>query len=87
MGRDPEYKKIWSMFKGRCVVCQHPGNCIHEIIPRSHGEGTMATENRVVLCDACHDKVHHDGALKWQFRLQEFREERLIAYNIKGKIR
>ena len=57
---DPLDDKILHIFKGRCVVCGRKTVVVHEIVPRSHGESSLAAENRVPLCGIDHDLAHAD---------------------------
>lgn len=52
--------KILFIFKGRCVVCGRKTVVVHEIVPRSHGESSLAAENRVPVCGQHHDIAHAD---------------------------
>lgn len=54
--------KIWEMFHGRCIRCNHPANSIHEIIPRSKRPNNWwEIENMIPLCLECHLWAHNRG--------------------------
>ena len=56
---DEEVKqKVREFFGFRCLLCFKPAWTVHEIIPRSAGKKALEFDNRVVLCNDCHDKVH-----------------------------
>lgn len=56
--------EVIAFFKGRCVICLHPATVTHEIEPRARGKKSMRFENRVALCNDCHDWAHLVGANK-----------------------
>jgi 5-methylcytosine-specific restriction endonuclease McrA len=43
------------------VRCNARAVTIHEIIPRSHGNGTMELDNRIPICATCHEWAHSVG--------------------------
>ncbi|MHA2248675.1 MAG: HNH endonuclease [Candidatus Hodarchaeales archaeon] len=50
------------VFKGRCALNPvHPGQHVHEIIPRSLKKNWWVLGNQVLLCPQCHDKIHRTG--------------------------
>ena len=76
-------KFIRWLFKDRCILCFKAAECIHEIEPRSSGEGSMKWENRVTLCNQCHNmgenSVHHRGNSESEImRLKLARQKYLI---------
>lgn len=72
--------KIVKLFKGRCVRCQRPYNTIHECVPRSQGKAAMEEDNRVPICDKCHDWAHRVGTRVSAPILLKAREKRLEQY-------
>ena len=63
---DPNYAIVWTMYHGRCVLCGQPAVTIHEIKPRSHNIlHWKDVDNRVTICNLCHEKVHKTGWSKW----------------------
>ncbi len=63
---DPNYRKVWEMYQGICVVRGQPAVTIHEIIPRSHNiDHWMDAENRVTVCAECHENIHRTGWSTW----------------------
>lgn len=53
---------IFELQKGKCYCCGKPIRHFHHIIPRSKG-GSDGVENKVGLCEECHD-LHHKGELE-----------------------
>lgn len=74
-------QKIYGMFHGRCVRCNSKAVTIHEIIPRSHGNGTMDIENRVPVCADCHSWAHDVGTKNSIPILQQYRKDILASYD------
>jgi len=65
---------IW-LFRERCVICGERYRVIHEINPRSSGEGSMDWKNRITLCDKCHHTVHHLGTGEQQ--IENLKQQRI----------
>jgi 5-methylcytosine-specific restriction endonuclease McrA len=54
--------KIWEMFHGQCVRCNHLANSVHEIIPRSKRPNDWwELDNMILLCLECHQWSHNRG--------------------------
>jgi 5-methylcytosine-specific restriction endonuclease McrA len=79
---DPLDDKILFIFKGRCVVCGRRTIVVHEIVPRSHGESSLAAENRVPLCGTDHDLAHADTTYSIP-NLQYYRSKTLKNLGLK----
>lgn len=69
-----------NLFKGRCVKCQRDFSAIHECVPRSQGKSSMELDNRVPLCNNCHDWAHRVGTKVSAPILLELRIKRLKQY-------
>lgn len=54
-------QKIWDYYDGRCVVCGEQAVTIHEISPKSLNPRWREFDNRVPLCNECHDWAHSIG--------------------------
>lgn len=74
------------LFRGRCLVNPaHAGVTIHEIYPRSQRPKMwMKTENRVLLCNECHDTIHREGSALWITKLTQLRKEWIEKYGSRG---
>jgi len=77
---DKDRDEILALFHSRCGMCGKPSIVIHEIIPLSHGRVAMSKENRIVLCNTCHDWAHRVGTNISIRILQQKREEYLTRY-------
>jgi 5-methylcytosine-specific restriction endonuclease McrA len=77
---DKDRDEILDLFHFRCGVCGRPSNMIHEIIPLSHGRVSMSKDNRIVLCNICHDWAHKTGSNISIPMLQQKRGEYLTRY-------
>lgn len=56
--------RVLEVFNHKCAMpnCYRAAVVCHEIIPRSRGKKALAFENRIALCNECHDNEHHLGA-------------------------
>ena len=71
---------IFKAFGGRCGRCiVNPAVCIHEIEPKSLCHDWQVFENRIPLCNECHEIVHKDGATN---HIEELRAARLVALSL-----
>ena len=50
--------QILQIFDGRCIRCGRRTAVVHEIVPKSHGDEYLAADNRVTLCNSCHEWAH-----------------------------
>lgn len=73
-------EKIIKIYKNRCIRCRRVSNTIHEKVPKSLNPNWDTLENRVVLCDECHELVHSQGAMNWLDTLNSLQESVLLAY-------
>lgn len=75
-------QKIWKLFKGRCLLNpSHPGEVIHEIEFRSQKPNDWTDpENRVLLCNECHNLVHSKDIALWKMELTKLRKEWIERY-------
>lgn len=71
---------ILRLYKNRCIRCRRQSNTVHEKKPKSLEPNWDTVENRVVLCNECHDQVHAEGAMNWFDILSTLQEEVLVAY-------
>lgn len=81
LDKDRDYI-LW-LFDYRCVRCGKPTGVIHEIVPISHGNGTLHWKNRIPLCysiyeNSCHSWAHDIGTNTSIPILQGKRREFLI---------
>jgi 5-methylcytosine-specific restriction endonuclease McrA len=54
-----------------CVECLEPALHVHEIVPKSiNRRNWKRLDNRVTLCQRCHDRVHAEGTARWASRLR-----------------
>lgn len=84
MGMTPEQvetiEKLLEEYNRRCVMCWGEAVTIHEIIPRSKAPRTWdRDDNKVALCNDCHEKIHRKGAMNF---VDELKERRGIALGI-----
>lgn len=70
-------KDVIKYFKGRCVLCMRTATCTHEIEPRARGKKSMRFENRIALCNDCHNWAHIVGADKSRDTLNFARSNRI----------
>jgi 5-methylcytosine-specific restriction endonuclease McrA len=78
---DPNHDKVLELFHYRCVCCNKPADCVHEIVPRSRRPKTwMEIDNRVALCMVCHAWAHSRGAKTSAPELIRLRQKRLRDY-------
>lgn len=57
-----------------CALCFGRASAMHEIVPRSKKpDNLFDLENRVPLCETCHDLVHTKGTRKMEERLKSSR--------------
>lgn len=55
-------KRIYTLFRGRCVGCFGAASEIHELITRARSKQALTLKNnRVPLCRSCHNKAHSNG--------------------------
>jgi 5-methylcytosine-specific restriction endonuclease McrA len=73
-------EELYELFHGRCVRCNVRAVTIHEIIPRSHGKGTMELDNRIPICASCHAWAHDIGTKTSIPVLKQYRIEALERY-------
>jgi len=55
--------QILQIFGGRCIRCGKQTIVVHEIVPKSHGKEYLAAENRVTLCNSCHEWAHRNTTI------------------------
>jgi len=74
--------KIFRKFHGRCVHCGRPAREIHEFEETrgAGGNGALREENRVTLCNPCHDWAHCIGIRVSGPLLKRDRDFALEAY-------
>lgn len=84
MAKTLSNKKVWSLYKNRCVVCRHLGDHVHEIIPKSQTKDWQMWDNRVILCAMHHENIHKFGASSFVTFLKNRQETILTAYYGKG---
>lgn len=74
-------EEVRELFHRRCVICGRYSETIHEIVTRgAGGEEAMSIDNRVVLCNTCHEWAHRVGTLISASTLQVARDEALRRY-------
>jgi 5-methylcytosine-specific restriction endonuclease McrA len=57
--KDNKWIEVWELYEGICVICYGKASCIHELIPRSKNpKGWNTLDNRVTLCQFCHQMIH-----------------------------
>jgi hypothetical protein len=69
-------QKIAQKYNNRCIIDFKRYNHMHHIQPKSLG-GKDVEENKVPLCDRCHEKVHAGHSLYWMRFLKNLRIRRL----------
>lgn len=82
LGKDEQFIKqiVLSVFNYRCAICGGRAVTCHEIIPRSRGKKSLEFENRIAICNDCHDEEHRLGASPIRINsLQETRKNYLIS--------
>ena len=68
--------RILERFHYRCVRCHRPWSTIHEIDTRGAvGKIAMREDNRVPVCDICHDWIHTVGTENANPELYRCRDE------------
>ena len=72
--------EILELFRGRCIRCNQPAVTVHEIVPRSYGKIAYKAENRVSLCNKCHNYIHQHGAINFKDELTQLRKDFLEKY-------
>jgi len=72
-----EHDYVLFLFNGRCIRCGRKTRVVHEISPRILGKRSMEIENRVPLCNKCHDWAHDLGSIKSGEILREKRDRKL----------
>jgi uncharacterized protein with PIN domain len=72
---------IFWLFRNRCIMCSQPATEINEIIPRSRNKKSILNwENRVTLCQGCHNEYHKNGVnAKTIENMQQKRKDFLMA--------
>lgn len=63
------YEHLESVYRNKCVLCLSAADHPHHIIPKSAG-GDNSADNVVSLCAGCHEKVHTEGAKKWEMKIR-----------------
>src|SRR3990170_1040356 len=75
-------QRVISLFSGLCPMprCNAAAVVCHEIFPRSRGKKALAFENRIALCNSCHEREHHYGASRARIQyLQNIRKFYLLS--------
>jgi 5-methylcytosine-specific restriction endonuclease McrA len=75
--------EILKKFNYRCIRCGRKTLVIHEISPRILGKDSMREENRVPLCNKCHDWAHSLGSIKSGIVLRKLRDRKLSLWQKK----
>lgn len=75
---NPTSNQIIKFFKGRCVICGHPACVVHEIEPRSRGNNALRFDNRIAICNSCHEFAHEQGITKKTIETMQFIRENRI---------
>lgn len=82
---DPSF--IYWLFRYRCANCwvKTQGLSIHEIVPRSRSKkSVMIWQNRVPMCQECHDDYHRTGVTDEKIkRLKKRRLDFLLNFDRK----
>lgn len=80
--RNREKLKVTKFYHGRCLVNpSHKGIVVHEIVPKSQRPSDWwEFENRVLLCNDCHVRIHNEGAATWKEKLINLREAWMLKY-------
>ena len=83
-GWTEEELQIFRLFNFRCIMdCGRKAVTLHEIVPKSlRPKDWNAPENRVPVCNECHNMIHHNGTRKYRTQLQELRQKRIKNVNI-----
>lgn len=70
-----EELELLNLFGGKCILCgTRDAVTLHEIIPKSKNiKHWQDPENRVPVCNECHDKIHKRGARKFAAFLRQRR--------------
>ena len=77
-----EELEIFRRFRFRCIVCGQKAVTLHEIVPKSKAPKTwMKSENRVPLCNFCHERNHKYGTRRSRERLNFLRIRLLDLYD------
>lgn len=67
---------VW-LFRGRCVICNHPGGEVNEIIPRSRSKNSVKNwKNKVLMCREHHEEYHNKGV--GPKAIKDLQERRLV---------
>lgn len=75
--------EIFELFKYRCVMCWHPATEINHIIPRSRNKSLIDDpDNKVPMCNSCHDWYHSGGVTKK--KIETVRAKRIEMLTIFG---
>lgn len=55
----------------KCQVCRkNTAVTVHEIVPKSlRPRDWWVYENRIAVCNECHETIHREGTRKWKQRL------------------
>lgn len=79
--RDLDANIILSIFSPHCLRCGRYTETIHEIIPRSHGNGARDISNRIPLCNTiCHLGWAHTNTIASIPVLKHLRQKRLTQF-------
>ena len=83
---DESKQKVFRFFKNRCLINpSHPGEVVHEIEFRSQRPDDWDDfDNRVLLCNACHNLVHGKDVALWKYELTELRKRWMENHNVQG---
>jgi len=79
--RDLDANIVLAIFTPHCLRCGRYAETIHEIVPKSHGNGAMSISNRIPLCnDICHLGWAHKNTIASIPVLKHLREKRLAQF-------
>lgn len=70
---DDEELRIFAEFHGKCVRCHRPAIVLHELDPKSKKINWKEKDNRISLCNDCHEWAHRIGAKNSKVELIEIR--------------
>lgn len=70
-----EELELLNLFGGKCILCRtRQAVTLHEILPKSKNiKHWKDPENRVPVCNECHDTIHRRGARKFATLLKQRR--------------
>lgn len=80
----PEELEIFELFDWKCIWCGfRKAVTLHEIVPKSKRPKTwMQPENRVPVCNICHELFHARGASKFSDTLKYIRQIKVERKNV-----